>query len=118
MLAYQMPVSAFRLRDRRVSHLILDLADVGAGLQERCAASRAAYGREDRLSERRGRLFRHSIDSRLAGYEDTNDAERLAEDPTFRMPSDRGSVRMKPGRRSAPALRSSASTPASHAVQR
>jgi hypothetical protein len=30
-------------------------------------------------------LFRESIYSRLAGYEDTNDAERLAEDPTFRM---------------------------------
>lgn len=30
-------------------------------------------------------LFRQSIHSRLAGYEDTNDAERLAEDPTFRM---------------------------------
>jgi len=32
-----------------------------------------------------GDLFRQSIYSRLAGYEDTNDAERLAEDPTFRM---------------------------------
>jgi DDE family transposase len=30
-------------------------------------------------------LFRQSIYSRLAGYEDTNDAERLAEDPTYRM---------------------------------
>jgi hypothetical protein len=30
-------------------------------------------------------LFCQSIYSRLAGYEDTNDAERLAEDPTFRM---------------------------------
>src|SRR5229473_1874680 len=30
-------------------------------------------------------LFRQSIYSRLAGYEDTNDAEWLAEDPTFRM---------------------------------
>src|SRR5690242_3462959 len=30
-------------------------------------------------------LFRQSIYSRLAGYEDTNDAERLAEGPTFRM---------------------------------
>jgi len=30
-------------------------------------------------------LFRQSVYSRLAGYEDTNDAERLAEDPTCRM---------------------------------
>jgi len=30
-------------------------------------------------------LFRQSIYRRLAGYEDTNDAERLAEDPAFRM---------------------------------
>lgn len=30
-------------------------------------------------------LFRQSVYSRLAGYEDTNDAERLAEDPTFPM---------------------------------
>jgi hypothetical protein len=30
-------------------------------------------------------LVRQSIYSRLAGYEDTNDAERLAEDPRFRM---------------------------------
>ena len=33
----------------------------------------------------RADLFRQSIYSRLAGYEDTNDAERLAEDPAFRM---------------------------------
>ncbi len=30
-------------------------------------------------------LFRQSIYSRLAGYEDTNDAERVAQDPAFRM---------------------------------
>ena len=30
-------------------------------------------------------LVRQSLYSRLAGYEDTNDAERLAEDPAFRM---------------------------------
>jgi hypothetical protein len=30
-------------------------------------------------------LFRQSVYSRLASYEDTNDAERLAEDPALRM---------------------------------
>ena len=30
-------------------------------------------------------LLRHSIYSRLAGYEDVNDAERLSQDPTFRI---------------------------------
>ena len=29
-------------------------------------------------------LFRQSVYSRIAGYEDVNDAERLAQDPTFR----------------------------------
>jgi hypothetical protein len=30
-------------------------------------------------------LFRQSVYSRLAGYEDLNDAERLSQDPTFRL---------------------------------
>jgi len=30
-------------------------------------------------------LLRQSIYSRLAGYEDVNDAERLSQDPTFRL---------------------------------
>src|SRR5438034_10913759 len=42
---------------------------------------RTAHNRQFPVSD----LFRQSIYSRLAGYEDTNDAERLAEDPTFRM---------------------------------
>jgi len=45
------------------------------------------------LDDRRGRntqlplpdLLRQSIYSRLAGYEDLNDAERLSQDPTFRL---------------------------------
>jgi Transposase DDE domain group 1 len=35
-------------------------------------------------------LFRQSINWRLAGCEDTNDAERLAEDPPFRILASRG----------------------------
>ncbi len=30
-------------------------------------------------------LVRQSVDRRLAGYEDVNDAERLSQDPTFRL---------------------------------
>ena len=30
-------------------------------------------------------LFRQSVYSRVAGYEDVNDAERLSQDPTFRL---------------------------------
>ena len=30
-------------------------------------------------------LLRRSVYSRLAGYEDVNDAERLSQDPTFRL---------------------------------
>src|SRR3974377_1208616 len=30
-------------------------------------------------------LFRQSVYSRIAGYEDVNDAERLAQDPAFRL---------------------------------
>ena len=45
------------------------------------------------MDDRRGKntqlplpdLLRQSISSRLAGYEDLNDAERLSQDPTFRL---------------------------------
>jgi len=47
----------------------------------------------EHLTDRRGLnsrfpladLFRQSVYSRLAGYEDVNDAERLSQDPTFRL---------------------------------
>ena len=42
---------------------------------------RTGHNREFPLPD----LYRQALYSRLAGYEDTNDAERLAEDPTFRM---------------------------------
>jgi hypothetical protein len=34
-------------------------------------------------------LFRQSVYSRMAGYEDVNDAERLSQDPAFRLRSER-----------------------------
>ena len=46
---------------------------------------------EHHTGDRRGKniplpdLLRQSIYSRLAGYEDVNDAERLPQDPTFRL---------------------------------
>jgi DDE family transposase len=55
---------------------------------------RGRYIREKHLSDsRRGKnvqfpladLLRQSTYSRLAGYEDVNDAERLSQDPTFRL---------------------------------
>jgi hypothetical protein len=54
-------------------------------------------------------LFRQSIYSRLAGYEDTNDAERLAEDPTFRMLASR--ERRRRASRSPPRCTGSRRTP-------
>ena len=48
---------------------------------------------EQHLTDSRGKntqlpladLFRQSVYSRLAGYEDVNDAERLSQDPTLRL---------------------------------
>jgi DDE family transposase len=54
---------------------------LGALIQRHLADPRTGHNRQFPLSD----LFRQAIYSRLAGYEDTNDAERLAEDPTFRM---------------------------------
>src|SRR3989441_3032473 len=50
-------------------------------IERHLADPRTGHNRQFPLPD----LFRQSIYSRLAGYEDTNDAERLAEDPTFRM---------------------------------
>jgi len=50
-------------------------------LDKRLGLPRTGHNRQFPLPD----LLRQSIYSRLAGYEDTNDAQRLAEDPTFRM---------------------------------
>lgn len=54
---------------------------LNALIERPLADSRTGRNRQFPLPE----LFRQSIYSRLAGYEDINDAERLAEDPAFRM---------------------------------
>ena len=50
-------------------------------IEQHLADPRTGHNRQFPLRD----LFRQSIYSRLAGYEDTSDAERLAEDPAFRM---------------------------------
>jgi hypothetical protein len=54
---------------------------LSALIERHLSDPRTGYNRQFPLPD----LFRQSMYSRLAGYEDTNDAERLAEDPTFRM---------------------------------
>ncbi len=54
---------------------------LSALIERHLSDPRIGYNRQFPLPD----LFRQSIYSRLAGCEDTNDAERLAEDPTFRM---------------------------------
>lgn len=55
--------------------------ELDALIERHLTGPRTGHNRQFPLAD----LFRQSIYSRLAGYEDTNDAERLAEDPTFRM---------------------------------
>ena len=54
---------------------------LNALIEQHLTDPRTGHNRQFPLAD----LFRQSIYSRLAGYEDTNDAERLAEDPAFRM---------------------------------
>src|SRR5437867_3406674 len=54
---------------------------LSAVLERHLTDPRTGHNRQFPLPD----LVRQSIYSRLAGYEDTNDAERLAEDPAFRM---------------------------------
>ena len=61
------------------------------------AVSRLAEGRRGKnLRHRLLGLLRQAIYGRLAGYEDVNDAERLARDPAMRASS---AVRASTGRR-------------------
>lgn len=62
-------------------------------IEEHLRDSRQGLNKQFTLTD----LLRQSVYSRLAGYEDLNDAERLAADPTFRLISsqriwDRGAV--------------------------
>ena len=50
-------------------------------IEEHLVDSRTGRNRQFPLVD----LLRQSVDSRLAGYEDLNDAMRLAKDPTFRL---------------------------------
>jgi hypothetical protein len=56
---------------------------LGAGelIEEHLTDSRRGKNTQFPLAD----LFRQSVYSRLAGYEDVNDAERLCHDPTFRL---------------------------------
>src|SRR6266404_9566127 len=58
-----------------------DQLELDALIEHHLRDPRTGHNRQFPLRD----LFRQSIYTRLAGYEDTNDAERLAEDPTFRM---------------------------------
>jgi len=50
-------------------------------IEEQLSDSRQDLNKQFTLSD----LLRQSVYSRLAGYEDLNDAERLAADPTFQL---------------------------------
>jgi Transposase DDE domain group 1 len=50
-------------------------------IEEHLSDSRHGLNKQFTLAD----LLRQSVYSRLAGYEDLNDAERLAADPTFRL---------------------------------
>jgi Transposase DDE domain group 1 len=50
-------------------------------IEEHLSDSRQGLNKQFTLTD----LLRQSVYSRLAGYEDLNDAERLAADPTFRL---------------------------------
>jgi hypothetical protein len=50
-------------------------------IEEHLGDSRQGLNEQFTLAD----LLRQSVYSRLAGYEDLNDAERLAADPTFRL---------------------------------
>jgi len=59
------------------------------GLDERLGLSELMAEYFPRLAGKEypaaARLLRQAVDSRLAGYEDVNDAMRLSRDPTFRL---------------------------------
>ncbi len=59
---------------------------------EHLVDSRTGRNRQFALTD----LLRQSVYSRLAGYEDLNDAARLSGDPTFRLMGQAGEEKQKP----------------------
>ncbi|MDA0988825.1 MAG: transposase, partial [Chloroflexi bacterium] len=59
--------------------------DEALGLTERAAAHLKESRTGRNVQHQLVPLLRQSVYSRLAGYEDTNDAERLAQDPAMRV---------------------------------
>src|ERR1700680_2842489 len=75
-------------------------------IEEHLSDSRQGLNKQFTLAD----LLRQSVYSRLAGYEDLNDAERLAAEPTFRLISsqriwDRGAACCQSDRRLDPTSR-------------
>jgi hypothetical protein len=66
--------------------------DDALGLTELAAASLSECRRGKNTRHLLAGLFRQSVFGRLAGYEDVNDADRLAHDPAMRAVVDRGGL--------------------------
>src|ERR1035441_1378950 len=65
--------------------LVVRELDEGLGLSQLISNNLTDAGRGKNTQLPLPDMLRQSIHSRLAGYEELNDAERLSQDPTFRL---------------------------------